>query len=174
MATKKEEEKKDLTGLETATNRRDAEYDLTEALLKAAEFRNSDDAITDVDIKRNGAVAFTVRVRPLSDTEARKARKLATTMMANPQGRKYPQIEKSFDSALFNSHLIYMATVEEDQKNIWGNKKVMDKFDILNPWETVDLLLAVGEKLELVDVIMDISGMNGEDEEVAPEEYAKN
>lgn len=169
------EEKKDLTGLETATNRKDAEYDLTEALLKAAEFRNSDDAVTAVDIKRGKKIAFTVRVRPISDNEARLARKKATTLMDNPQGKKFPKIEKSFDSTKFNSHLIYTATVEEDKKKIWGNTKLMDKFDILDPVDSIDVLLSVGEKLELVDVIMDISGMNkGGDDEATDEEYAKN
>ena len=172
--TTKNEEKKDLTGLETATNKKDAEYDLTTALLKAAEFRTSEEAITEVEIKRNGVYYFTLHVHPLSDADARKARKKATTFMPNPQGRKLPPIEKEFNSALFNSQLIYMATTTEDQNKIWKNPALSYKYDILDPIDAVDLLLAVGEKLDLVDVIMDISGMGGDVEEATPEEYAKN
>lgn len=172
MATKAEE-KKNLTGLDTATNKKDAEYDLTTALLKAAEFRTSDDAITEVEIKRNGTYYFTLHIHPISDAEARKCRKKATTFMPNPQGRKLPPIEKDFDTAKFNSWIIYTATTEADQEAIWKNKALADQYDIMESCDAVDVLLAVGEKLELVDTIMDISGMGG-DVEVEPEEYAKN
>lgn len=177
-----EKEKKDLTGLEIAaentakakgTTQKDVEYDLTTALLKAAEFRTSEDAITEIDIRRNGVYFFTLHVHPISDTEARKCRKRATKMMDNPNNRKLPKIEKEFDQALFNSLIIYTATTEEDKKNVWGNKAVMDKHDILDPIDTIDLLLAVGEKVEIVDTILDISGMDSQDE-TTPEDYAKN
>jgi hypothetical protein len=182
MAT---ENKKDVTGLETAaaelatenakgTSMRDVEYDLTTALLSAAEFRTSEDAIKEVEIKRGGKFFFSVRVHPISDTESRKARRRATTMMANPNNKKLPPIEKEFNSALFHSQVIYLATVEEDREKIWGNKKLMEKYDILDPVDTIDVLLAVGEKLELVDIIMDISGLGGDVDETTPEDYAKN
>lgn len=174
MAKNEEMEKKDLTGLETASNPKDAEYDLTTALLKAAEFRNSDEAITEVEIRRGGVYYFTLHIHPISDTEARRCRKKATKFMPNPNNRKLPPIEKEFDAAKFNSLIIYTASTQEDREKIWGNPKVMDKYDILDPVETVDLLLAVGEKVDLVDTIMDISGMDPNDEEVTPEEYAKN
>lgn len=178
------DEKKDLTGLDIAAahaaeskvcTTKDAEYDLTAALLKAAEFRTSDEAVTEIEIKRNGVYYFTIHVHPISDAESRKARRKATTFMPNPNGRKLPPIEKDFNNAMFNSQIIYMATTDEDKKKIWGNQQLMDKYDILDPVDTIDLLLAVGEKIEVVDVIMDISGLGGSvEEETSPEDYAKN
>ena len=54
-----DKKKTDLTGLntsayETEAQKKDAEYDLLTALLETAEFKNSEDAITEIDIKRNG------------------------------------------------------------------------------------------------------------------------
>lgn len=179
-------EKKDITGLDIAaantakaegTSMKSVEYDLTKALLSAAEFRHSDDAITEVEIRRGGNYCFTVRIRPISESESLKCRKKATTYMPNPNGRKLPAIEKEFNSSLFHSHLIVMATIPEDQEKIWKNQAVMEKYDILNPAETVDLLLAVGEKIDLVDTIMDISGLTPDldgEEESDLEDYAKN
>ncbi len=168
--------KKDLTGLENSeaigTNAKDTGYDLTKALLAAAEFRTSEEAIKEIDICRNGVHYFTFHVHPISDKEARAARKAATKFMPNPNNRKLPPIEKEFDSAKFHSLLIYSATTAEDQEKIWNNPQVKDKYDILEPAEMVDLLLSVGEKLEIVDLIMDISGM--EENDATPEEYAKN
>lgn len=177
------ENKKDLIGFDVATANiaetkgttlKDVEYDLTTALLSAAAFRTSEEAITEVEIKRNGKYYFTLHVHPISDSDSRKARKKATTYMPNPNGRKLPPIEKDFNSAIFHSNLIYAATTAEDQAKIWNNRAVMDKYDIVDPIDTVDTLLAVGEKLEIVDVIMDISGLNPDVDEVEPEDYAKN
>lgn len=169
-----EKEKTNVTGLETATNKKAAEYDLVTALLKAADFRN--DESTEVEIRRGGEYLFTVHVRAVSDSEGRTARKNATRYGKNPAGKGYPPIEKEYNSAEFNSWLIYIATTEEDKEKIWGNKAVMDKLGAVRPVDTIDMLLSVGEKMELVRTIEDISGMNGDDEEeeVAPEEYAKN
>lgn len=165
------EEKKDLTGLENTGNKKAAEYDLVTALLEAAEFRNSEEAITEVEIKRGGKYMFSIHIRPISDKEARMARKKATTYMPNPNNRKLPPIEKDFNSARFNSLLIYYATTDEDKKNIWGNAAIKEKYDIMEDYETVDVLLAVGEKLEIVDMVFDISGLENED---SPVDYAKN
>ena len=177
--TKAKEENKDLTGLEASAviaesgySKKDSEYNLTESLLKAASFRTSEEAITTIEIKRNGTFYFSFRIHPISDADSRKARKKATTYMPNPQGRKLPPIEKEFNSALFHSNLIYIATVAEDQQKIWNNKEVKERFDILDPIDCIDILLAVGEKLDIVDAIMDISGMS--DDVTSAEEYAKN
>lgn len=163
---------KDLTGINTASDQKTAEYDLVTSLLKAAEFRNDETA--EVEIRRNNEYLFTVRVRAVSDEEARSARRKATTYGKNPAGKGYPPIEKEFNSTLFNSWLIYIATTDEDKQLIWGNKTVMDKLGVLQPVETIDKILKIGEKMELVKVIEDISGLNGDDDEVTPEAFAKN
>lgn len=173
-----ENENEVLTGLENAHNRKEAEYDLVTNLLNAAEYRTSEDAVTEVEIKRGGKLLFPVRIRPLSDDETRTARKKATTYMPNPNGKKLPKIEKEFNTTLFQSWLIYLATVPEDQKSIWGNKAVMDKYGLMLPVESIGVLLTVGEKDKLLDLVMDVSGLNDDGEEDADEmgleEYAKN
>jgi len=173
-------EKANVTGLDTAANRKEAEYDLVESLLKASEFRTSEDNITEADIKRDGKVLFTVRLHPIGETEARQARKKATTYMPNPNGKKLPPIEKEFNATKFSSWLIYLATVEEDQKNIWGNPAIMSKFNIIDPVDTIDILLMYGEKDRLSNLVGEISGMvddedpDAETQSMDEVDYAKN
>ena len=175
MATN-ETEKKSVTNLDFATDRKEAEYDLVTALLEASEFKTADDQITEVEIKRAGKYLFTVHIHPISEPDARTARKKATIYMPNPNGKKLPPIEKDFDSAKFNSWLIYLATTEEDQKKIWGNPAIMQAKGLMQPWESIDVLLTLGEKRKLADLVTDISGLDDdEDEETQDEEeYAKN
>lgn len=148
----------------------DAEYNLVEALLEAADFEND---VTPVEIRRGGKYYFTVHIRPISDEETRTARKKATKMVKNPAGKRLPKIEGEFNDVVFNSWLIYLATTDEDKKQIWGNRQVMEKFDIMEPWQTIDRLLTFGEKVALADKVAEISGMDDEDE-MSDEEYAKN
>lgn len=173
-----EKEKKSVTGLDQASDRKEAEYDLVKALLESAEFKTSEDAITEVEIKRSGKYLFTVHVHPLADTDARLARKKATTYMPNPNGKKLPPIEKEFNPTLFNSWLIYLATTEDDQRKIWSNPTIMEKFALAQPVESIDVLLTMGEKRKLADLVTDISGLNDdedeEEENLDEEGYAKN
>ncbi len=157
--------------LDIATDRAGAEYDLVKSLLEAADYRDSAESITPVDIHRSGKFLFTVRIHPLGDDEVKQARKKATKYCKNPKGAKYPPIEKDFDSSLFNSWLIYLATVPEDQEKIWGNPEVKSKRGLLQDVETVDVLLTSGEKAALSEKISEISGFN---EDFDPEEQAKN
>ena len=172
------EKKEVVTGLETAHGKRkDAEYDLVKNLLEAADFKNQEDAVTEVEIRRNGKHLFTVRVHPIGDPEARLARKKATTYMPNPTNKKLPPVEKSFDAGKFNAWVIYLATVEEDQRTIWGNPAVKEKYSLNLPAEGVDVLLTLGEKDRLVDTVLEISGMGGDEDEDADadlEDYAGN
>lgn len=169
------EEKKDITGLSTAENRKEAEYDLVKALLESAEYKDSEEAITEAEIKRNGKYLFTVKLHPISEPDARLARKKATIYMPNPNNKKLPPVEKDFDTSKFNSWLIYLATTEEDQQKIWGNPTIMQKYGLAQPYETIDVLLTLGEKHKLADLVTDISGMNDDEEEdIDHEEYAKN
>lgn len=174
MSETSETKKGIVTGLEQASDPKEAEYDLVKALLTAAEFKTSADSVTEVEIRRNGAYLFSVHVRPLSDPEVRLARKKATTYMPNPQGKKLPPIEKEFDYHAFNSWVIYLGTTEEDQKRIWGQKAVMEKYGLALPVESIDVLLNVGEKQKLVDTVMDISDGDDGADKVSQEEYAGN
>lgn len=172
--SKKEETKEIVTGLESASNVKEAEYDLVAALMEAASYREDKDLITTVDIKRAGKYFFSVNIRPIGDAEVKAARKKATKYMPNPQNRKLPPIEKEFNSGLFNALIIYAATTEEDKAKIWGNKAIMDKYSLVEAHESIDILLTVGEKTALSDKVVEISGMDVEDEEVSTEDYVKN
>lgn len=176
MAQNKEaEEKKNVTGLDQAADRKEAEYDLVKALLESAEYKTSEEEITEVEIKRSGKYLFTVRMHPISEPDARNARKKATSYMPNPNGKRLPPIEKELDTAKFNSWLIYLATTEEDQQKIWGNGAVMQKYGLAQPVESIDVLLTLGEKRKLADLVTEISGLDDDEEETMDEEeYAKN
>lgn len=174
--TEKETERKDVTGLDGASNRKEAEYDLVKALLEASEFKTAEDNVTEVEVRRSGKYLFTVHLHPISEPDARTARKKATTYMANPNGKKLPPIEKEMNTAKFNSWLIYLATTEEDQQKIWGNPTIMQKYSLTLPVESIDVLLTLGEKRKLADVVTSISGLDDEEDEetIDEEEYAKN
>lgn len=175
-ATEKATEKANVTGLDNASDRKEAEYDLVTQLLAAADYKTADDNIVEVEIKRNGVYFFTVHIHPISDKDVRFARKKATIYMPNPNGKKLPPIEKETDTSKLKSWMIYLATTEEDQQKIWGNSAVMQKHNLQEPWETIDVLLTVGEKNKLFDTVGEESGLDDEnDEEVMDnEEYAKN
>lgn len=169
-----ETEKKDVTGLDSASNRKEAEYDLVQALLESAEYKTSEDEITEVDIKRKGRFLFTVHIHPISEPDARMARKKSTTYIPNPNGKKLPPIEKELDTAKFNAWLIYLATTEEDQQKVWGNSAIMQKYGLTLPVDSIDVLLTLGEKRKLADLVTDISGLDDDEDNVDEEEYAKN
>lgn len=161
-------EKETVTGLDTATNRKDAEYDLLSALFDAASYK--DNEIHEIDIKRGGKVLFTLHMRPLSDDEARSARKHATVYGAHPNGAKFGRIEKEFNNSEFGSWLIYLSTVEEDQRAIWGRPEIMQKFGLQRPMESIDKLLTMGEKRKLLDLVSEISGISDDEDEAMDEE----
>lgn len=166
------EENKDVLGLSTASNPKDAEYNLVESLLRAADFKSSEENIVACDIKRNGQFLFAVHVHPIGDSETRQARKKATVYTKNPQGPKYPPIEKEFKTDVFHSWIIYLATTPEDQEKIWGNQQIKSKFGLMENAESVDTLMAFGEKTRLVEKIYEISGMD-DDSDDDDEGYAK-
>lgn len=165
-------EKNSVTGLDTATNRKEAEQDLVTSLLAAAEYVT--DEITEVEIKRAGKFLFSVHIHPISDPDTRFARKKATTYMPNPANKKLAPVEKDFNNAKFSSWLIYLATTEEDQQKIWGNPAVMQKLGLMEAWESVDKLLSVGEKRALLDEVLKISGLDDDADPMDDEEFAKN
>ena len=101
--------------------------------------------------------------------------------MKNPNGKKLPPIEKEYDNLKFQWAMIYTATVEEDRKKIWANKTFMEKKDILEPWESVGILLKPGERADIFSLVAELSGIGDDDDEVEDEEkdktledYAKN
>lgn len=163
MANQKEKE--NVTGLDQANNRQEAEKDLLQALFEAADFKTSEDNITEIEITRKGKVLFSLHVHPISDSDAAFARKKATLQKDHPNGKKYGKIDVGFDNSKFKSWLIYLATTEEDQQKIWGNREFMRHFGLMEPWESIDQMLTLGDKSKLLDQITDISGLDDEDED---------
>lgn len=163
----KEPEKMSVTGLDQVSEdrRKDAEYDLVKALLEAGEYKTSEDSITEVELKRRGKYLFTVHMHPISDEDLRLARKKATTMMPNPNNKKMPPIEKESNLVKFKSWCIYLATTEEDQQKIWGNPAVLQKFNLAQPVESIDVLLTAGEKDWFFEQVGKISDLNDDDDE---------
>lgn len=154
--------------------RQQEEYDLVKGLLEAADYRTSSSTVSEEEVRRNGKLLFRVRIHPLGNDDFQTARKKATTYMPNPVNKKLPQIEKSFNDALYNSWVIYLATVEEDQSKVWGNKDIREKFSLALPVESIDVLLTAGEKGALINRIGEISGVDDEDEdELSDEDAAK-
>lgn len=164
MATEKNETT-NATGLGAAMDRKEAEYDLVKSLLAAADYKNSEEEITEVDISRRGVFLFTVHIHPISDTDVKYAQKRAGVYKPNPTNKKLGQIKVDQDNAKLASWLIYLATTDEDQEKIWGNKQVMSKYGLMENWESIDTLLKKGEKDSLLEQVFEISGMNDEDEE---------
>ena len=130
--------------------------------------------VKEVEIRRKGKLYFTVHVHPVSEEDISFASKKASKYYENPQGKKLPRIRGEMDTNLFNSWLIYLGTVEDDREKIWGNPTVMKKLGHLKPVESINSLLMAGEKNELVDLIINISNVTDDGEEVSEEEYAKN
>jgi len=164
-------------GLDNTTDPAGREYDLVQSLLEAANYRNDDSLKREVEIRRNKKLLFTVHIHPLSDDDTRLAHKKATTYMKNPQGVKYPPIERETNSSLLNSWLIYLATDEEDRQRIWGNQKLKDAYGLSENVESVDVLLRYGEKSKLIDLISGLSGLADDDDESGnsvEESLAKN
>lgn len=174
MATKKNEitEMESVTGLGDipAKEYKDAEYDLVTSLLEAADFKNSEDAILKVNICRGGKFYFSVRIRPISDEEVSRCRREAGIYKANPTNKKLGKVRVDTDSSKFSSWLIYTATIEEDQQNIWNNQVIMQKFNLMQPWESIDKLLMAGEKDDLLDKVFKLSALKDEDEDETTDE----
>lgn len=145
------------------------EYDLLKGLLEAANYKEDESLQKKIEIKRNGKLLFSFRVRPLSEEDVRLARKKSTVYMPNPADKKLPAIEKEVNYFTLRSWSIYLATLEEDRNKIWDNPAVKEKFDVIQGVEMIDILLTGGEKSAVTDIIDEISGYD-----MDLEEYAKN
>ena len=159
------ETEKNVTGLDLAPDRKEAEYDLVTALLEAANYKTSDDELLEVDISRRGKKLFTVTIHPLSDGDVKTAQKQAGIYKPNPTNKKLGLVKVDQANDKLASWLIYLATIEADQEKIWGNKQIMSQFNLMQPWESIDVLLKKGEKDALLEKVFDISGMNDDEDE---------
>lgn len=180
MATKtNNEEEKVVVGIDDAKNPVAAEEDFVKGLLEAAAYKENknDDELKEIEIIRGGKKLFGFNVRPISSDEFYEARKKGAKFVKNPAGKRLPLIEseKDFDTAKFHSWLIYTATIDKDKEKVWNNSAIKNKYNLMQPVESVPVLLKMGEMNKAVDIIMDISGIGSDyEDEDTVEDIVKN
>lgn len=145
------------------------QYDLVQSLLKAADYKEDKQSRQTIEVTRDGEFLFKFTVRPLSEDELLSIRKLSAKYARNPAGKNLPKIETEVNWPQFKSRKIYAATIEEDQQKIWNNPAIKNKFDLIEGWEAVDILLPGGWKNAVSDAIDQLSGYD-----VDLTDYAKN
>lgn len=124
------------------------------------------------EVVRDGKKLFSFRVRGLDDSEFEKCRDQATKV-AKDRRLGSLAVPREFNSAKFNSLVIYTATHPDDKKIIWDNKDLWAKADVVTGWQLVDKVLKRGEKEKCIELIESLSGYADEDAE-ATEETLKN
>lgn len=145
-----------------------------EAILKALSNKNRHEEVTEKIVVKLGDLVFSFRIRPLSEKEWDRCREKNTKYQKNRRlGMKMPE---STNTVGYHSFLIYTATIEEDRKNLWDNKKFWAAAgnDVLTGTDMVDKLIPLaGKKQEIVERIERLSGYDDESEE-AYDETVKN
>lgn len=141
------------------------EDDILGGLLAAANYKNAEDEIHPVEIRRNNVLLLKFRIRPLSEDEYVKCKERYTKYVRNKQiGIKVPE---DTDTAAYRSALIYQATIEEDRQKVWDNKQAWKQLDVLSGVELIGKVLKPGEKDAVCNRIDEISGYSSALEEVA-------
>ena len=120
------------------------------------------------EVIRDGKKLFSFRVRGLDDSEFEKCRDQATKV-AKDRRLGSLALPREFNSAKFNSLVIYTATHPDDKKAIWDNKDLWAKADVVTGWQLVDKVLKRGEKEKCIELIEELSGYSDEDAESAVE-----
>ena len=124
------------------------------------------------EVIRDGKKLFSFRVRGLDDSEFEKCRDQATKV-AKDRRLGSLAVPREFNSAKFNSLVVYTATHPDDKKAIWDNKDLWAKADVVTGWQLVDKVLKRGEKEKCIELIEELSGYSDEDAE-STEETLKN
>ncbi len=134
------------------------EYDILQGLIDLGSTKNDEENYRTINIKRNGVLKLSFRIRPISEEENHTCYKHATKYAPSKPGKPKTAIET--DPARYRSFLIYTATVNEDRQKVWDNKKAIDALDLLSGVDMIDKVLLAGEKSRVIDVIDEISGFD--------------
>ncbi len=135
------------------------EEDFIQGLIDAAGFVSEE--TQRIEIVREGRLFFAFRIRPLSSEEYEKCRRKHTKYVRNKQlGMK---MAEDTDRVKYQSALIYEATVEEDRKTLWDNRKVWNALNakkdrIMNGLDVIEYTLKAGEKDKILEAIDKLSG----------------
>ncbi len=124
------------------------------------------------EVVRDGKKLFSFRVRGLDDEEFEKCRDQATKT-AKDRRLGSLAVPREFNSAKFNSLVVYTATHPEDKKALWDNKELWEKAKVVTGWQLIDRILKRGEKEKCIELIEKLSGYTDEDAE-STEETLKN
>lgn len=134
-------------------------------LIEAGKEKDDESTYRKIQIKRGGVLKFVFRIRPVSEEESIKCHDHATKFA--PRKRGQPKREIETNQSLFRSWLIYTATVDEDRKKLWDNRKAQEALNVLSGVDMIDAVLLSGEKDRIIDVINEISGYDDDMEETA-------
>jgi len=125
------------------------------------------------EIIRNGKKLFSFRVCGLDDEQVENCRDQATKTVKDRRLGNLA-VPRDFNSAKFNSLMIYTATHAEDKKALWDNKTLWQKAGgAVTGWQLVDKILRRGEKEAVITMIEELSGYKDEDS-AGTEETLKN
>lgn len=141
------------------------ENDILRGLIEAGREKDNEETYERIQIRRNGALKFEFRIRPISEEESIKCREHATRYAPRKRGQPKQEIETNM--AKFRSWLIYAATVDEDRAKTWDNKKAQEALGVLQGVDMIDAVLLSGEKDRIIDRINEISGYGDDVEETA-------
>ncbi|MGI6689820.1 MAG: phage tail assembly chaperone [Christensenellales bacterium] len=111
-----------------------------------------------------GKTKFSFRIRPLSEKEWDKCRERNTRYQKNRRlgGMRLPE---STDTTGYHSDLIYTATLDEDKKKLWDNKRLWAAVDAVTGTDMVDKLIPfAGKKQSIIERIELLSGYYDDDE----------
>lgn len=143
------------------------EEDFLQGLIDAAGYAAEEKQR--IEIAREGRLLFAFSIRPLSESEYNSCKKKHTKFVRNRSlGVKMPE---DTDNVKYRADLIYRATIEEDKKKLWDNKKVWEALrnkgmQIVSALDVIEYSLKAGEKDQIVDCIDKLSGYNDNLEEV--------
>lgn len=142
-------------------------------VLEAANFENDESLNQKITIKRGDKVMFSFTVHPLSSEQIEECRKTATKTYKNPQGRHLPRIEGDTDMVKFRAQEIYEATVEDDKRKLWENKKIQNKLNVFLGVDVITKVLMAGEIASIVNIIDSISKYDTDEDDYISD-LAKN
>lgn len=156
-----------LTEEESKAQMRMHEEDFIQGLIDAAGY--AEEETQRIEIVRDGKLYFAFRIRPLSEEEYNTCKKKNTKYVRNRQlGMRMPE---ETDNVKYRAALIYQATVEEDRKNLWDNRKVWETLrnrgmQVVRGLDVIDYSLKAGEKDKVLEAIDKLSGYEENLEEV--------
>ena len=157
----------DITEEETPLTEQEVKEELAfneRELLKAlTDDSQHEDTVETIEVLF-GKTKFAFRIRPLSEREWDKCRERNTRYQKNRRlgGMRLPE---STDTTGYHSDLIYTATLDEDKKKLWDNKRLWSAVDAVTGTDMVDKLIPfAGKKQAIIERIELLSGYYDDDD----------